>query len=52
MTYLGEDIEKIWDRLDRKYGDENKLIDLIMNDIKHLPLCRASHTLQTRLIVN
>ena len=28
VTYLGEDIEKIWDRLDRKYGDENKLIDL------------------------
>ena len=44
VTYLGEDIEKIWDRLDRKYGDENKLINLIMNDIKHIPLCRDSHT--------
>ena len=32
LTYLGDDMESIWDRLDRKYEDENKLVDLIMND--------------------
>ena len=33
---LGEDIDRIWERLDKKYGDEGKLVDAIMSKIKRL----------------
>ena len=32
----GDDAAEIWKRLDKKYGDEGKLIDLIMKDVKQL----------------
>lgn len=35
---LGEDIDQIWKRLDKKYGDESKLVDAIMSEIKKLKL--------------
>ena len=34
---VGEDIEAIWRRLDKKYGNEDKLIDKILSDVKGLP---------------
>ena len=33
---LGEDTERIWKRLDKKYGDQGKLVDAIMSEIKKL----------------
>ena len=33
---LGEDAEEIWLRLDQKYGDEYKLVDVIMATIKEV----------------
>ena len=35
VNHFGDNIEKIWERLDKNYGDESKLIDLIMNDISN-----------------
>lgn len=35
-----DSIEEIWKRLDKRYGDEGKLIDSIMFDIKRLKVCR------------
>ena len=33
---LGEDTERSWKRRDKKYGDQGKLVDAIMSDIKKL----------------
>ena len=33
----GDDSKKIWERLDMRYGNVQKLVDLILNDIKKLP---------------
>ena len=33
---MGEDIAEIWKRLDSKYGDDCKLVDVIMGDFKKL----------------
>ena len=40
VNSLGDDAESIWNRLDAKYGDEGKLIDSIMTDIKSLKPCK------------
>ena len=50
---LGDDIEKIWECLDRKYGDKGKLVDN-MSDIKGMEECLDeddTHTLQFIKIV-
>ena len=36
VEHLGEDIAEIWKRLDSKYGDDCKLVDVIMGDFKKL----------------
>ena len=33
---LGENIKQIWERLDKKNGDEGKLVDALMSEIKKL----------------
>ena len=33
---VGENMEAIWERLDRKYGNEDRIVDAILADIKHL----------------
>ena len=33
---LGDDLKDIWDRLDKKYGDQGKLIDAIMSEVKEM----------------
>ena len=46
---LGDDIDKIWERLDRKYGDKGKLVDSIMSDIRNMNKCidgEESHILK------
>ena len=43
-----DDMEKIWECLDRKYGDKGKLVDNIMADIKGMDECLdgvETHTL-------
>lgn len=44
---LGDDIDQIWKRLDSKYGDEGKLVDSIMSDIKCLGENRCQSPTQT-----
>ena len=36
---LGDDIDQILKRLDKKYGDPGKLVDAIMSEIKQMPSC-------------
>ena len=36
---LGDDIDQIWQRLDKKYDDAGKLVDAIMSEIKQMPTC-------------
>ena len=35
----GDDVTEIWRRLDKKYGDEGKLVDDILKDVKQLQKC-------------
>ena len=39
VSTLGDDAEQIWKRLDRKYGDECRLVDSILSDVKKIPIC-------------
>ena len=39
---LGECIDDIWERLDELYGNERKLVDLIVAELDNLPYCRES----------
>ena len=39
VAALGENADEIWKRLDRKYGDEGKLVDSIMTEVKNLSKC-------------
>ena len=34
---LGDDLEDIWDHLDKKYGDQGQLIDAKMSEVKEMP---------------
>ena len=47
VNHLRDNIDEIWERLDIKFGEESKLIDLIMNDIRRLPAGRENSTGQT-----
>ena len=38
----GDDAEEIWKRLDKKYGDEGKLVDSFMKDVKQIKECDDS----------
>ena len=38
----GDDAEEIWKKLDKKYGDEGKLVDSIMKDVKQIKKCDHS----------
>ena len=40
---FGEDVEAAWARLDAKYGDEGKMIDLVMSDIKRMAPASDQH---------
>ena len=37
---IGDDINEIWARLDKKYGDQGRLIDTILADVKGVPSCK------------
>ena len=39
---MGDDIDQIWKRLDKKCGDTGKLVDAIMSEIKQMPTCSNS----------
>ena len=39
MHSLGDDINDIWARLDRKCGDQSRLIDVILSDVKNIDYC-------------
>ena len=36
---LGDTVKEIWSRLDKKYGDQGKLVDAIMSEVKFMPAC-------------
>ena len=40
---LGDDAGEIWKKLELKYGDEGKLIDTILSEIKFLHPCSIDH---------
>ena len=40
---LGDNVEAIWSRLDCKYGDQGKLIDSIMAEVKHTKRCKDNN---------
>ena len=42
----GEDYNRIWERLDMRYGNVQKLVDLVLNDIKKMP-CSESDDIST-----
>ena len=37
---IGDDITDIWERLDKKYRDQGRLIDVILADVKEIPACK------------
>ena len=37
VSHIGENYDKLWERLDQKYGDVGKLVDAILFQIKNLP---------------
>ncbi len=37
VSNVGDDYQKVWERLDQKYGDVGKLVDAILFQIKSLP---------------
>ena len=39
VNCLGDDIDRIWKQLDKKYGVAGKLVDAIMSEIKEMPTC-------------
>lgn len=49
---LGDDVDKIWDRLDKKYGDQCKLVDAIMTDIKLIKTTSANDDGSTLHMIN
>ena len=36
---IGNDIDEIWERLDRRFGNESRLVDTILSDIKAIKYC-------------
>lgn len=47
-----DDINEIWVRLDKKYGDEGKHVDAIMADIKEMSKCEDSDVESTLNLIN
>ena len=45
VSTLGDNAEQIWKRLDQKYGDESKLVDSILSDVKNIPKCDGKGSL-------
>ena len=36
---LGENLTEIWERLDRRFGNESRLVDTILADVKAIQIC-------------
>ena len=49
---MGEDIDQIWKCLDKKYGEQTKLVDAIMSKIKRLGKCVDKDTKGTLEMIN
>ena len=47
IEYLGDNCDQIWKRLDEKFGNESKLIDSIMFDIKRLKINKEDYGVET-----
>ena len=41
------DVKEIWEYLDNKYGNNRKIIDMVMNDISKLPKCSDDKPAET-----
>ena len=52
VDHLGDDCEQIWKRLDEKYGNESKLVDLIMYDIKRLKVNKDDYNINALKLIN
>ena len=49
---LGDDLKDIWDCLDKKYGDQGKLIDAIMSEVKEMPFFEDDDEQGILLMIN
>ena len=47
---LGENITEIWERLDRRFGNESRLVDTILADIKAIQICGNDDNLTLSMI--
>ena len=52
VEYMGDDRDHIWQWLDEKYGNESRLIDLIMLDMNHLRVNRDDYGTDTLKLIN
>ena len=52
VEHLDDDCESIWQRLDEKYGNESKLIDLLMHDMKRLRINRDDYNVDALKLIN
>ena len=49
---LGDDLKDIWDRLDKKYGDQGKLIDATMSEVNEMPFFEDDDEQGILLMIN
>ena len=52
VNNLGDNLKDIWDRLDKKYGDQGKLIDAIMSEVKEMPFFEDDDEQGILLMIN
>ena len=38
---LGDNVKEMWNHLDKKYGDQGRLVDAIMSEVKCMPTCEG-----------
>ena len=41
---LGDNVNDIWERLDRTFGDQSRLIDIILSDVKSIESCNDDNS--------
>ena len=47
---LGDNINEIWARLDRRFGNQSRLIDVILSDVKNIDYCGDNDELTLKMI--
>ena len=50
MNCVGESVEDIWDRLDKRFGNQSRLVDTILADVKSIAHCKEDDELTLQMI--